>query len=211
MFLNIIHTGMIVSDEFVVTSQRQGVTTCEGCAGYLDSFSASSSTQQRACCVHTMTLPSVLAINSGGSSTLTTQSTFLEYVATELDSTESTILLKKWSHYLRYLVFISPRLALSEKASRFSVCSLSGKDDCHNRRLFCDSVRCKRGTNKKISKKKQPNVCCHLKQLLESVVINADSEDTFTCAATEEVTSDSGKQAISYVNMQSLNVYEIRR
>lgn len=100
-------------------------------------------------------------------------------------------------------------MALSEKASRFSVCSLSGKDDCHNRRLYCDSVRCKRGKNKKISKKKDPNVCCHLKQLLESAVSNADSEDTFTCAATEEVTSDSGKQVILFYDVKECDAFNV--
>ncbi len=182
----------IASDEFVVTSQRRGATSCEGCAGYLDSFSASSSKEISGCCVHTVSFSDVLAIQSGNSTTSRTQSLFLEYVATELENAECTILVKKWSHYLRYLVLIPPRLALSENASRFSVCSLSGKDDFRNRRLYCNSVRCKRGKNVKVNKKKDPNVCCHLRQLLDSVIGNAESEETFTCAATEEVNSDSG-------------------
>lgn len=177
----------------MVTSQRRGVTSCEGCAGYLDSFSASSSKELSGCCVHTVSFPDVLTINSGYTQSSRSQSAFLEYVATELESAECTILVKKWSHFFRYLVLIPPRLALSEKVSRFSVCSLSGKDDFSNRRLYCNSVRCKRGKNIKVNKKKAPNVCCHLKQLLESAISTVESEDTFTCAATEQVNSDSGK------------------
>jgi hypothetical protein len=137
----------------------------------------------------------VQAINNENQ-TSTAPSAFESYLATELESAECIILLRSWSHHSRYLVLISPRLAMCENASRFSVCSVSGKKDSDKRRVYCDSVRCKRGKNNKVKTNSDRDVCCHLKQLIQTITDDSQLDDTFTYAAAGVLTSDSGKKLI---------------
>ena len=194
----------ITHDKFAVTSLIGDVYNCEGCCGFADSFSASTLSTQRGCCVHTASFPTVHRVFSGEENS----SSFAQFVKVELDCNETIIKLKEWNKHARYLVFLPTRIALCENISRYSVCSVFKKDDEKVHRLYCNHVRCKRGKNKKVKNARvdAAQVCCHLKQLLHVIFDNdtADANDSISCAEVEDMAINTGISSTTPQNMNCL-------
>jgi hypothetical protein len=192
-------SGSVVLDEFVLTrTTAEGVViSCEGCLAFADSkmIADSEQTDFHGCCVHSLTLPLLLSVfpdeHQDNHNFENNQSVLQEYLRSELESAISTILVKKWGHYTRYLVSIPHTTSVEESVPRFSTCTVLVTGRSHS--LHCDSVKCKRGKNKKIPQiTDDSDICCHLKELMTVLREDAQMPDSFACGNDDPMYDNSG-------------------